>query len=162
LAPSIFSSTAADVSVPLPSPRLSRFYLIPALVVVVLGLLALRAHLQQPFYVAGPGLGCVVTTIPGPDTAHEPAAYLELHACPHINETLLDLHLYTPEDGGPSGIFSGSGPEDPHRWAESLTIRWLTPNSVEVAYGPDVTFLSRRKVAGPVRFHYAPVQRIRG
>ncbi|MEO8634046.1 MAG: hypothetical protein ABI587_02105 [Gemmatimonadales bacterium] len=146
----------------LSSPRMSRFYLVPAAAVAVLGALALRAHLQQPSYLPGPGFGCVVTTIPGPDTAHEPAAYLELQACPHINETILDLHLYTPEDGGPTVIFSGTGPEDPHRWAESLTIRWLTADSVEVAYSPDLTFLNRREVAGPVRIHYASVRRTGG
>ena len=146
-------------SVAISAVRLSRLYLIPAATVAVLGLFAVRAHLQQPSYLSGPGLGCIVTVIPGPDTLHSPAAYLELHACPHINETLLDLDLYTPEDGGPSSIFSGSGPEDPHLWAESLSIRWVTDSTVEVAFSPDVSFLSKRGDAGLVRFHYTQVRR---
>ena len=138
---------------------MSRLYLIPAFAVIALGALALRAHLLQPSYLPGPGLGCVVTKIPGPDLRHEPAAYLELQACPHINETILNLNLVTPEEGGPSGIFTGTGPEDPHRWAESLSIHWLTDTRVEVSYGPEVTFFDRRESAGTVRFRYVPERR---
>lgn len=140
-------------------PRLSRLYLIPAAVATILGLLAIRAHLGQPIYPIGPGFGCVVTTIPGPDTVHVPSAYLEVHACPHINETILDLHLYTPEDGGPSAVFSGSGPENPYVWSESLRVRWLTDSTVAVTHSPQVSFLYRRDEVGPVRFQYAVMHR---
>jgi hypothetical protein len=145
--------------VPETTARLSRLYLIPALAVAILGPLAVRAHLNQPHYLPGPGLGCVVTTIPSPDTLHVPASFLELQACPHINETTLELRLHSPNPDSSGYVFNGSGPEDPHRWAETLSIRWASNSLVHVRYEPDVTFLERHDTAGPVHIRYTSVPR---
>jgi hypothetical protein len=149
----------ADPTIPHLTPRLSRLYLVPAGLAIVLGALAVRAHLQQAYIPSAPGLGCIVTAIPGPDTVHIPSAYLELQACPHISETTLALSLVTPESPGGSTIFAGTGPEDPRRWAHTLQLHWLATDTVEVASTAEVTFLSRRDSAGPVRFRYVPLRR---
>ena len=142
-----------------PIPRLSRLYLIPVGLAAVLGIVSVRAHLRQPHIPPAPGLGCIVTQIPSPDTLHVPSAYLEVRACPHISETTLELSLVSdPENPGGSGIFSGTGPEDPRRWAQTLRIRWLGLDSVEVASGSEVSFLSRRESAGAVRIRYVPLR----
>jgi hypothetical protein len=141
------------------APRLSRLYLVPAVLAMGLGVLAVRAHFRQPHIPPAPGLGCRVTAIPGPDTLHVPSAYLELQACQHISETTLALSLVSPEFPVGSGIFSGTGPEDPRQWARDLRLHWLADDTVEVASTSAVTFLSRRASAGMVHFRYVTLRR---
>jgi hypothetical protein len=95
---------------------------------------------------------------PGPDTLHIPAAYLELTACPHISETNLDLSIMFPEDRGYQ-VFTGTGPEDPRRWDESLDISWRGMNAIEIEYGPDVVFVDRSDSVNSVVVCYTPVAR---
>lgn len=144
-----------------PSPAaavpLSRLYLLPALLAVGLGVITLWGHLHQPKYPPAPGLGCIVTQLPSPDTLHIPAAYLELQSCPHISETVFRLELSAPENAYPSWILTATGPEDPRAWARSLRPRWRTMDTVEVGYSGEVKFEDRADSAGNVRVVYAPL-----
>ncbi len=153
------SAPMADLTPPTSAPRLSRLYLVPAGLAMALGILAVRAHFRQPHIPPAPGLGCRVTAIPSPDTLHTPSAYLELQACPHISETTLALSLVSPEDPVGSGIFSGTGPEDPRQWGQTLQVHWLANDTVEVASTSEVAFLSRRDSAGAVHFRYVALRR---
>ena len=146
-----------DPPIPHPAPRLSRLYLVPTGLAIALGILAVRAHLRQPQI--PPDLGCIVTAIPSPDTLHVPSTHLELQACPHISETTLALALVSPEHAVGTAIFSGTGPEDPRRWAETLQLHWLGTDTVEVASTSEVTFLSRRDSVGVIRIRYVPLRR---
>ncbi|MEO8140791.1 MAG: hypothetical protein ABI742_14140, partial [Gemmatimonadota bacterium] len=81
------------------APHSVRLYLIPAAAALLLGIVALVAHLRQPSLPVLPGKGCVVTAFPSPDSLHLPAPYLELHSCLHISETTLELYFYrSPEE----------------------------------------------------------------
>lgn len=140
-----------------PAP-LSRLYLIPAALAVALGLLTVGAHLAQPTLPRLPGMGCIVTRFPAPDSFTIPSPYLELRACLHVSQTTLDLTLNEGPEGPSEFIFVGSGPEDPRRWADFLTIRWLAPDTVEVAYSSRIQFLSRQNTAGGVRVRFTPMR----
>jgi hypothetical protein len=140
-----------------PEP-LSRLYLIPALGAVVLGIAALIAHLRQPSFPALPGRGCIVTTFPGPDSLPSPRPYLELNACLHISETLLDLDYYPAPGEGPSVVFEGSVEEDPRQWARVVAIRWRTADALEVRFRSDLVFTRRSTSFGAGRVVYIPLR----
>lgn len=141
-----------------PSPP-SRLYLIPATLVILLGVATLIAHLRQPSFPALPGRGCIVTTFPSPDSSHELPAYLELSACLHISETLLELDYYSAPGALPLGLFEASGLEDPRQWSRSLEVRWLSRDTIQVTYWPEVRFANRRDSFGAGPVVYVPLQR---
>jgi len=138
---------------------LSRFYLLLAGLALVLGVATVVAHLRQPSVPALPGSGCIVTAFPGPDTLHSPSPYLQLRACSHISETTFDLTFYSAHDESQIGLFEASGPEDPRRWAQYLSVRWLAADSVEVGYDPAIHFLRRSESPGQVQVRYVPLRR---
>lgn len=142
-----------------PSILLSRFYLMLAGMAVLLGMVTIVAHLRQPSVPALPGSGCIVTVFPGPDTLHLPSPYLQLRACSHISETTFDLELYSVQDASSIGLFDASGPEDPRRWAQYLSVRWVASDTVEVGYDPEIRFLTRLKGPGGVQVRYVPLRR---
>jgi hypothetical protein len=142
-----------------PSILLSRLYLLLAGLAVLLGMVTIVAHLRQPSVPAFPGSGCIVTAFPGPDTLHSPSPYLQLRACSHISETTFALDLYSAHDAPPIGLFEASGPEDPRRWAQYLSVRWLASDTVEVGYDPDIRFLTRLGGSGGVQVRYVPLRR---
>lgn len=151
------SLCSMDESMSAPPSGLSRLYLVPAALVVLLGGLSLWHHLHQPKYPPGPGRGCVTAKFPSPDTLHIPADYLELQSCPHISETIFTAssYRYTPaEDVTGSRIFTAIGPENPWAWAQSLRLRWRSMDSVEVGYTSAVRFEEQLDRAHSIRFSY--------
>ena len=136
-----------------------RRYLFATAVAVLLGVVALAAHLGQPSLPVLPGKGCIVTAFPGPDTLHVPAPYLELSACLHISETTLELDYHATPDSGSGGLFEATGPEDPRQWPQFLNIRWLGADSIQIGYRHDVSFVSREDSIGPIRIVYVPLER---
>jgi hypothetical protein len=140
-----------------PSPP-SRLYLIPAAAVILLGIVTLIAHLRQPSFPALPGRGCIVTSFASPDTLHLPSPYLELSACVHISETILELDYYSAPDTPPVGLLEASVAEDPRQWSKYLAIRWLAVDTIQVGYRPEVQFVRREVSFGPGYVTYVPLQ----
>lgn len=139
-------------------PRPFLRYLIATAVAVLLGTVALGAHLRQPSLPVLPGKGCIVTTFPNPNTPHVPPPYLELSACLHISETTLELDYHAAPDSGIGGLFEATGPEDPRQWPRFLDIRWLGADSIQIGYSHDVSFLSREDSVGAIRIIYVPLE----
>jgi hypothetical protein len=121
----------------------SRFYLLPAAAAVLLGLFALLHHLRQPSFPALPGRGCIVSTLPSPDSLYLPTPYLELSACLHISETILQLVYHPSPDTTSDVLFEATVEEDPRHWAEATSVRWRGADTVQVGYRADVRFSVR-------------------
>jgi hypothetical protein len=142
---------------PEPIRPLSRLYLIPALLALVLGGVTLGAHLRQPSIPAFPGKGCIVTAFAGPDTLHLPSPHLELQACTHISETLFYLNFLAAPDAAPVPLFEASGPEDPRRWARHLHILWVARDTIQVGFDREVRFEGRLDSYDAVMVRYVPL-----
>jgi hypothetical protein len=138
----------------------ARFYLLLALLSVVLGVAAVVAHLQQPRLPALPGRGCVVTTFQPPETGRVPQPRVEFEACIHISETLYYLQYYSAPDDTPTQVFTATGPEGPEQWREHFRIVWRHPDTLEVAYDSTVQVGDAREQAQGLRILYARVAQV--
>jgi hypothetical protein len=128
---------------PASGSSLSRLYLAPAALALLLGGLSLWHHLNQPKYPPAPGLGCITAKFPSPDSLHIPAAFAELQSCPHISETIFRLELNDPARPYPAWILTATGPENPYAWAKSLRIRWRGLDTLEIEHADAVKFEER-------------------
>jgi hypothetical protein len=134
---------------------LPRVYLAAALAALGLGAVAVGRQIVAP--VPQAKSGCLETQFDSAVAGQRPPrARIQLFACPHFDETTLDLWIDAPFDSADLGglIFRGSGPRDPHRWPQYLRVRWLNEDSLLVEHTTDIHFLDRRDSAGAIRILY--------
>jgi hypothetical protein len=136
---------------------LPRLYLVLAVLVLGLGADLVVIRLRRPPAAAE---SCVDAELPAPDSLLvRPHMYFGLRACPHFDETTLELALYDDGDAWPPGrhdyAFVGTGPAGAHRWPQFLRVRWLSADSVEIAHSSEVTFLYQHARVGPLQLVYA-------
>lgn len=135
---------------------LPKVYLAAALAALGLGGYVVGRQVVAP--VPPATSGCLETQFDSAVQGRRPPwARIQLIACPHFDETTLDLWIDAPFDSTELGglVFRGSGPNDPHRWPQYLKVRWLSDDSLLVEHTPDIHFLDRRNSAGTIRILYA-------
>jgi hypothetical protein len=136
---------------------MSRLYLVPAVVVIGLGVTLIARRVLHPPAIAE---GCIEVELRAPDSLRAgPVGHLSLQVCPHFDETTLYLQLLADSGlpGTDGSIFSGTGPAGPRHWPQALRFRWLSADTVQVAYSGEVTFLYRRTSAGRLNVVYLPL-----
>jgi hypothetical protein len=134
---------------------LPRVYLAAALAALGLGAYVVGRQLVAP--VPPAKSGCLETQFDSAVAGQRlPWARIQLFACPHFDETTLDLWIDAPFDSTDLGglVFRGSGPRDPHRWPQYLRVRWLNEDSLLVEHTAEIHFLDRRDSAGAIRILY--------
>jgi hypothetical protein len=135
---------------------LPRIYLALAIAAIGLGTFVVVRQAVAP--VPPVTTGCLDARFEGAETGPGPAwATVVLSACPHFDETTLDLWIDSSLDSAAQGglIFQGSGPGDPHRWPRYLRVRWLSKDSLLVEHTAEVRFLDRRVSVGSIHIRYA-------
>lgn len=140
---------------------LPRFYLVGAITTLCLGLFLLARQVVAP----SPAVvtGCLTADFDSAEGSLRPRwAEVHLRACPHFDETTLELWIAAPINdphdmiGAEGGlIFSGSGPADPRRWPQYLRLNWLSRDTLQVDHTAEVHFLNRYDTVGTIHIVYS-------
>jgi hypothetical protein len=137
---------------------LPRFYLLLAVGVLGLGLYVLTRQIVHPLPDAT--IGCVSADFAESGGSPKPAwAQVHLRACPHFDESYVDVWvdapIHDPHQGG--WVLDGTIPGDPRRWPEFMRVRWLSAETLRVEHSPAMRFRSRSDTAGEIRVLFVTV-----
>jgi hypothetical protein len=134
---------------------LPRIYLLGAITALGLGLLLLGRQVVAP--VPAATTGCLTADFDSSEESLRPRwAEVHLRACPHFDETTLELWIAAPLDSETEGglIFTGSGPADPRLWPQYLRLNWVSRDTLRIDHTAEVHFLDRNDTVGPIRILY--------
>ena len=137
---------------------LPRFYLLIAVAVLGLGGYVLTRQILHP--VPDVSVACISADFHDSEGSLQPSwAQVHLEACPHFEESSVNVWIDSPPEGTHQGggVLGGTIPGDPRRWPEFLRLRWLSPETLRVEHSAAVHFEYRRDAAGDIRVLFVTV-----